>query len=74
MHDYLEFKFVIKEGSNVVRWEEGYNHVYHFKVFEEAFNKPHILTAIAEGPDDIVEILTNTQRIAYDRQRKCFVY
>jgi hypothetical protein len=24
----LEFKFVIKEGSHVVRWEEGFNHLY----------------------------------------------
>ena len=26
----LEYKFVIKEGQRVVRWEEGKNHVLNY--------------------------------------------
>lgn len=38
----FEFKFVIKEGNHICRWEEGKNHTYNLEEFVQRFEQSEI--------------------------------
>ena len=39
----FEFKFVIKEGNHLARWEEGMNHHYDIEKYLSRLKQPEIL-------------------------------
>ncbi len=69
----FEFKFVIKEGNNIARWEEGHNHVYDFQKYLQSFSQPEIMKQIAEGQFDEIEIESEHEKIAFNSKTKVFI-
>ena len=66
--DNFEFKFVIKEGNQVVRWEEGFNHSFDIKRFNDILRQPSVLKEIEHSKYDVVEVATDKEKIGFDRK------
>ncbi|CDW91670.1 starch binding domain-containing protein [Stylonychia lemnae] len=69
----FEFKFVIKEGNTIVRWEEGMNHVHDLDKYLEKFKQTEIMKQIQAGKYDEIEIEFEKEKIAYNRVNKVFI-
>ena len=59
LEDYFEYKFIIKRGNSLDRWEEGRNHIYDFKKYIEMLKQPEVLKQIHESQYDLIEITTD---------------
>jgi len=44
--EFFEYKFVVKQGAELVRWEEGFNHIFDNKKFVEMLKQPNIVKEI----------------------------
>lgn len=68
----MEFKFVIKEGNQICRWEEGKNHTYNLEYFLSKFDQPEIKKQLENGKFDEIEIEFDREKISYNRVSKVF--
>ena len=68
----FEFKFVIKQDNQLVRWEEGHNHHYDLERYLSRLRQPEILREIESGKFDEVEVESEKEKIGYNRLTKVF--
>lgn len=66
----FEYKFVIKEGNTLIRWEEGHNHIYDYNKLVSRMKQPEILKSIEEGNFDEIEVATDKDKISYNKKSK----
>ncbi len=71
MDNKFEFKFLIKEGNNIARWEEGMNHIYDFQKCLDKFSQPEIVKHLSSY--DEIEIESEKDKIAYNKKTRLFV-
>ena len=47
--EQFDFKFVIRDGDGIVRWEGGPNHKFNLTEYVKQFSQPAIYEALKEG-------------------------
>eukprot|EP00347_Sterkiella_histriomuscorum_P015445 403357005 len=68
----FEFKFIIKEGNNIARWEEGQNHTYNLENLMKKFEQPEIMRQLENGKFDEIEIAFDKEKISYNKLNRLF--
>ena len=70
----FEFKFVIKQGNDLVRWEEGHNHIYDHNKLTARMKQPEVLKQIEESNFEEIEVATDRDKISYNKRTKVFAF
>jgi hypothetical protein len=63
-----EFKFIIRKGGNVDRWENGANHMYELSEVEKLLYSDSIRKQIESGLSNEIEIRTETFLYKFNRK------